>query len=199
MKGTSVDRKIALLSGLPRPGGNFLTLTSLARLFGVSVASARVVGRRYEKKGLLRRVGPGLYANLLAKPSREQLATLLSPPSYLSFEYVLQRSGVSTQAPAELACVTRGRSRRVKTPWGSLQYHHFGPERFFGFRKEDVEGGQAWVAEPEKALLDWLYMGLLSGRRPQVDEFDLDRLDPKKLRAYARKFPPAVAALAGLA
>ena len=187
---TGVDEKIRRLLGLPQPGGNFLTLTSLSRLFDVSLASARVVGNRYERKAVLKRVGPGLYANLLAKPTREELACLLGPPNYISFNYALLRHGISTQVPAELACVTRQRSRVVDSPWGRIRYHCFQPSLFFGFTRETLHGGaHCWLAEPEKALLDQFYLGLLDGTPPDLDELDRSRLDKAKLKRYARRFP----------
>lgn len=191
-----VDEKIRRLAALPRPEGNFLSLTSLARLFEISVPSARVVAKRYERKAVLRRVGPELWANLLGDPSREQLAGLLHPPGYLSCEFALLRSGAITQIPRELIVVTTGRPRRVSTPWGPLRYQHVAPERFFGFDVQRLEtGAQTWVAEPEKALVDWVYLGGRAGEGPALDEVDFRRLDRKKLRRYAAAFPPQVARL----
>src|SRR5205814_1695286 len=98
--------KIMALAKLPRPAGNFVSLSSLAQLLELPVTSARIAARRLEKKGVVSRVGPGLYANLLAEPSLEQLAGLLWPPSYLSLEWALAFHGLSTQRPSEATCVT---------------------------------------------------------------------------------------------
>lgn len=190
---TRPDEKVRRLAALPRPEGNFLSLTSLAHLFEVAPASARVVARRYEKKAVLRRVGPRLWANLLGAPSREQLAGILHPPAYLSCETALLRCGAITQVPHELVAVTTGRPRLVRTPWGPLRFQHLGKERFFAFGKEILESGApVWIAEPEKALLDWVYLGQRAGSSPALDEVDPRRLDRARLAAYARRFPPAV-------
>lgn len=190
-----VDEKIRRLASLPRPEGNFLSLATLARLFEVSPASARVVARRYERKAALKRVGPSLWANLLGDPTREQLAGVLYQPAYLSCELPLLRCGAITQIPSELVVVTTGRPRRVDTPWGALRFQHVAPPRFFGFRKEALGGrAQTWLAEPEKALLDWVYLGQHEGFPPALDEVDFGRLDHNRLRRYAAKFPPQVAA-----
>ena len=78
---TGQAQKILSLAKLPRPAGNFLSLTSLAHLLGLELPSTRLAALRLEKKGILSRVGPGLYANLLAETSLEQLASLLWSPS----------------------------------------------------------------------------------------------------------------------
>lgn len=191
--GLPVDRKLRLLAGLPRPGGNFLSLTSLARLFEVAIASARVIARRYADKGVLRRVGPRLYANFMAAPGREQLAVLLRAPAYLSAEWALGFHGASTQIAADPVCVTLRRPGLVATPWGPIRYHALGRARFFGFRKERLpDGVEVWVAEPEKALLDWLYLSLRRGEPAELGELRWSRLDRERLRRYALSFPLAL-------
>lgn len=182
--------KTRLLASLGSPEGDFLTLTSLAALLGLPVQSARVAARRLEKRGLLTRVGPALYANRLGKPTLEALAARLWPPSYLSFEWALRRHGVSTQVPAEPACVTTRRGRLARTPWGTVRYHRFPPALFTGFAEESVAGGApAWVAVPEKAALDTLYLRLLRGEPAETDEWDLRRLDPAALGRLLPLYP----------
>ena len=170
---TGPAQKILCLSKLPRPAGNFLSLSSLSQLLGLSVPSTRLAARRLEKKGVLSRVGPGLYANRLAEPSLEQLAGLMWVPSYLSLEWALAYHGLSAQKPSEATCVTLHRPRRVDTVLGTVSYSHLSKSLFFGFRKEPVRAGvEAWVAEPEKALLDWIYLRCRSGEPIAFDELD---------------------------
>lgn len=178
---------------LPRPAGNFLTLSSLAQLLGLPLISTRIAARRLEKKKLLSRVGPGLYANLLADPSLEQLASLLWAPNYLSLEWALAYHGLSTQKPSEATCVTLHRPRRVQTTLGILSYFHLSKPLFFGFRKETIRPGtEAWVAEPEKAFLDWIYLRRRAGEPVALDEIDLRALNSTVLKRYQKAFPPFV-------
>ena len=89
--------------------------------------------------------------------------------------------------------MTLQRPRRVRTVLGSLSYAHLSKPLFFGFRKETVRPGvEAWVAEPEKALLDWVYLRRKSGEPIAFDEIDFSRLDPEILKTYSRKFPVTV-------
>jgi predicted transcriptional regulator of viral defense system len=185
--------KVLALAKLPRPAGNFLSLSSLAHLLDLPLRSARVIARRLEHKNVLRRVGPGLYANLLADPSLEQLAALLWAPAYLSMEWALHYHGISYQKPAEATCITLGRPRRVQTDWGTLSYFHLSKTLFFGFRKEMVRPGlESWVAEPEKALLDWVYLRRRAGEPISFDELHLKTLRSDVLMRYESAFPASV-------
>jgi hypothetical protein len=48
------------------------------------------------------------------------------------------------------------------------------------------------IAEPEKALLDWVYLSLQGGIRPNWDEIEFKSVSKKKLAEYASKFPGSV-------
>jgi hypothetical protein len=48
------------------------------------------------------------------------------------------------------------------------------------------------IAEPEKALLDWIYLNRQEGLPTPLDEVNLRFLEPAKLRSYALRFPRAV-------
>lgn len=187
--------KIVRLTKLRRSGGNFLSLSTLSQLLELPLASARVAARRLEKRGILSRVGPALYANLLAEPSLEQLAVLLWPPSYISLEWALAYHGVITQKPHEMTCVTLQRPRRVRTALGTLSYCHLSKALFFGFRKVSLRPDvQTWLADPEKALLDWIYLRRRAGEAISLEEIDPRACRPRRLARYARLFPTFVQA-----
>jgi predicted transcriptional regulator of viral defense system len=187
------SEKLLTLAKLPRPAGNFVTLSSLAQLLELPLPSARIAAGRLEKKGVLWRVGPGLYANRLADPSIEQLAGILWSPSYLSLEWALAFHGISQQKTSEATCVTLHRPRRVQTPLGTLSFVHVAKSLFFGFKKEPVlPGVESWVAEPEKALLDWIYLRRRAGEPIALDEFRLSLLRPTILKQYSQPFPASV-------
>ena len=55
--------------------------------------------------------------------------------------------------------VTPGRPCRVDTPLGSYTFRHLQKGLLTGYRRTSLTGGQeAFVAVPEKALLDLLYL-----------------------------------------
>lgn len=61
---------------------------------------------------------------------------------------------------------------------------------FFGFKKQKIRAGiEAWVAEPEKALLDWVYLRRRAGEPVALDEIDWHLLRPAVLKSYLKAFP----------
>jgi hypothetical protein len=114
---------------------------------------------------------------------------MLRPEAYLSLETVLRASGVSTQSPTVLTCVTPGRSGEFRAKSVSIIFRRLSRNLFWGFQERSTRYGKYNVADPEKALLDWVYLGRQEGSTIKTDELDLQRLDRGKLLQYAARFP----------
>lgn len=115
-----------------------------------------------------------------------ELVNVLRPESYISLESALVDRGIITQSPAVLTCVTLGypktfRSRSVTTVY-----------LFWGFEQKRTRYNSYRIAEPEKALLDWIYLSRQEGLPTPLDEISIQFLDIAKLRSYAKKFPRTV-------
>ena len=52
--------------------------------------------------------------------------------------------------------------------------------------------GSYKIAEPEKALLDWVYLQRQEGLPVALDELSLNPIDKKKLQKYALQYPNSV-------
>lgn len=185
----TADRWIALLQDLAGQGQDFLTLPGLRRLTGLREGAVRKAVLRLEKKGYLARVGRGLYANRFGHPTLEALAMIVGAPCYISFESALERYGILSQMPLVLTCASTSRSERRRSPLGEILFHRLQPALFFGYRAED---GILW-AEPEKALLDWIYIHRKRhGIPPALDELDRGPLDVERLQDWASRYPRSV-------
>jgi predicted transcriptional regulator of viral defense system len=77
-------------------------------------------------------------------------------PSYVSLQSALYFHGMISQVPAVTYAVSLARARRFDTPLGVVSVHHVTPGFFFGF--EDTGRQGAFIASPEKALVDFLYL-----------------------------------------
>lgn len=77
-------------------------------------------------------------------------------PSYISLQTALFHYGMISQIPAVTYAVSLARTKRYKTPLGTIAIHHIKPEFFFGY--EIIPKTQIKIATPEKALLDILYL-----------------------------------------
>ena len=52
--------------------------------------------------------------------------------------------------------------------------------------------GSYQLAEPEKAVLDSVYLALQDGIEPALDELEFDQVSRRKLLDYAKRFPNTV-------
>lgn len=114
--------------------------------------------------GEVLRVARGLYclrADLLAfKLDPRLFAPLICGPSYLSFESALAYWGWIPEAVYSFASASMGRSREFETPFGVFSYRRVPQESFYAGveRVESDAGGAFFVAEPLKAMADWVYL-----------------------------------------
>jgi hypothetical protein len=146
--------------------------------------------RRQEKRGLVEHLGKKIFINRLVLDfSGRELINTLRPEAYLSLETVLRDSGMSTQSPTVLTCVTPGRPGEFRAKSVSISFRRISKNLFWGFQEKRTRYGKYNIAEPEKALLDWVYLRRQEGSTINTDELDLQRLDRGKLLQYAAKFP----------
>ena len=173
----------ARLSGL-------LRIDELAREFDVSEVVVGNALRRQEERGLVEHLGKKIFINRLVPDfSGRELINILRPEAYLSLETVLRDSGVSTQSPTVLTCVTPGRPGEFRAKSVSINFRRLSKNLFWGFQEKRTRYGKYNIADPEKALLDWVYLRRQEGSNIHTDELDLQRLDRGKLLQYAARFP----------
>lgn len=165
----------------------------LARKHAVDLKVVSKALSRYERRGLVERVTHKIYVNKLAADFVPQdLINVLRPNSYLSLESALHHWGISTQATALLTCVTKDKSRDFNGKSFSISYRSISPKLFWGFIEKRTRYSKYRIAEPEKALLDWIYLCLQEGFAPSLDELDFKRIDRPKLLDYAKQYPSTV-------
>ena len=105
---------------------------------------------------------------------------------------VLREVGISSQTPVSITCVTTGEPASFTSRTVSITFRHIKPALFWGFQTRRTLYGTYNFAEPEKALLDWLYLERKRGVEVITDEFDVHKLDREKLLLYAQKYPRPV-------
>ena len=180
---------LRILQRASREGGKVFSLESLRRVSGLSGASLRKALSRLRKKGVITHVGPRLYMNPFSPASLEELAMVLGHPCYISFESALSRYGILSQSPQVLTCATRRKPKGISTPLGEIVLRHISPRLFGGYREEN---GILW-AEPEKALLDWLYWkSKVEGPLADLKELNLEETDSGRLRTWVERFPSSI-------
>jgi hypothetical protein len=73
-----------------------------------------------------------------------------------------------------------------------IVYRKISKDLFWGFLEKKTRYSMYKIAEPEKALLDWIYFHLQNGLPVQLDEIQFEKLSRSKLVSYAKKYPSTV-------
>ena len=165
----------------------------LARRYSIKEKAVGNALRRQERRGLVEHVSNKIYINKLAHDfSSKDLVNLLRPEAYISLESALAEWGISTQSPSLLTCVTTGFGRKFRSPSVRIVYRHIGKPLYWGFQEKRTRHGHYRIAEPEKALLDWIYLKRQEGLPVALDELNLRITDREKLLRYCQKYPKSV-------
>ena len=116
----------------------------------------------WTKKGYLLRLRNGMYAFAKDKTriKGEEIAGFLYGPSYLSLETALGWYGFIPEMVYGYVSVTSKINRHFINEFGTFTYRHIKAELFWGYIQMKTENGHILMAEPEKALLDYLYLNL---------------------------------------
>jgi hypothetical protein len=150
------------------------------------------------RKGLVIRLRKGLYVlndtDRRITPSRLFLANQLYIPSYVSTEYALHFYDLIPERVADITSVSSKKTVTFQNYFGRFVYQHIKLKTFTGYHMlKDENNFNVLIAEPEKALLDYLYLNLsdFSNVDMMVESLrlqNLDSLNQKKLIKFARLF-----------
>ncbi|MCM8756592.1 MAG: hypothetical protein NC817_00970, partial [Candidatus Omnitrophica bacterium] len=95
-----------------------------------------------------------LYELTLKLSDIVEIANIIYQLSYLSFTYCLGRLGILNQIAYEIEFATPRKSKRLQIRNRSVVFKKISKKLFFGYALKD----NIFVAEPEKALLDTIYL-----------------------------------------
>jgi predicted transcriptional regulator of viral defense system len=165
----------------------------LAKKFKLPVHSVVVSLGRQQKRGLVERVHATLYLNKLSAGfSPKDVVNQIDPSAYVSLDSALVEWGISTQSPIGLTCVSAAKTRIIRSPSAFIKYRKIKKDLYWGFLEKKSRFGTYKLAEPEKALLDWLYFRYQDGLPANLDEFQFQNINLKRLFEGAKKFPKSV-------
>jgi len=179
--------------------------TGLLLAGDVDPADVRRQLSRWTKAGRTYQLRRGLYALAppfqKVKPHPFLVANRLVRGSYVSCQSALAYYGLTPELVLVTTSVSSARPARWDTPLGGFEFRYIKTDLLRGYRLIEVSRGQhAFVASPEKALLDLVHLqpggdapGYLGELRLQnLDRLDLDELarqadlaDSPKLRRAA--------------
>ncbi len=152
---------------------------------GERIQQVRVQLNRWVQSGKVVRLHKGWYT--MAKPYRRVtismavVACSIKPGSYVSLQSALSQHGLIPEYVPETVSVTTGRPQLLHTPFGRIRYRHLKKEAFWGYEETAYGNQTAFIARPEKALLDLFYFTPGSVDRPYVRELRLQNLEHLRL------------------
>lgn len=164
------------------------TPLDIKRLFGISKVAATFLIHRYAKKGLIKRLKRGLYSLHDTHISSFCLANKLYTPSYISFDTALSHYGLIPETVYSITSATTKATRRFTVQGINYTYQTLKKEFFTGYRAVKYQGETVLLAEPEKALADYLYFVELKKRTFSYERLNLKKIKKIKLIAYVRLF-----------
>ena len=162
-----------------------------AGALGVRAPSAKIACHRYAKKGLVVRLKRDLYATRQAWDHfREEdffmAANRLQVPSYVSFTTALSYYQITTQVQKSfIESVGTVRSWSQEVEGVQFRYTKLPAGLYRGFVKKE----NFFIALPEKAFLDTLYLTALGRYRFDLSAMDLGKMDPKEIGKQSKIFP----------
>lgn len=176
---------IKMLRGFNKP---YFTVADLEKILGMRRDSLYVTLNRLVGSGVLIRLKRGVYQPEFQGLELEKIANELYYPSYLSFESALSRYGILSQIPYTLTFATTRRSKKLTLRTREVEYRQLKKEYFFGYILDD----SLYVAEPEKAVLDQLYLLSIGKATSDISEWSLVGMEENKFLDYSKRFPKRV-------
>lgn len=181
-------KSVELLKKFKEMNKTFFTIEDLEKITGLSRKSLFVALNRWVKMGILERIGRGIYIPLGEDISVEKIASSLYLPNYLSFESALARYGILNVIPYSLTFVTTRKTKSYIIYGREVIFRKLKRNLFFGYQ----EKGGIYIALPEKALLDQIYMFTKGIASFDISEMDLSKISKKRLKGLIPPYPSNV-------
>ncbi|MFA4889532.1 MAG: hypothetical protein WC628_08190 [Candidatus Omnitrophota bacterium] len=171
---------------LQAKGVRLFSPVDFQRLFGVSLRAAQEFIKDHHVD-LFFKIRNGLYALRTDPPAEEAIANRLYAPSYISFEYALSRYGIIPESVYAITSVTTRITREFIVNNKSFTYSRIKKQAYRGYKTEKMGGVTVLIAEPEKALADYLYFVDLK-RKTLNERLTTRKLNKKTVIEYVKLF-----------
>ncbi|MBW1930697.1 MAG: type IV toxin-antitoxin system AbiEi family antitoxin domain-containing protein [Deltaproteobacteria bacterium] len=176
---------------LRKIGKPYFGYEDIARVLNISPNSAKVAASRYVKAGILIRIKRNLYVlfenwAVMSLEQKFTIANLIQVPSYISLMTALGYYEITTQLQQDyIESVGVRRTKDITIEKTVFRYTKIKPELYSGFKR--MRG--FFIAEPEKAFVDALYLQSLGRRSIDTSSLDVDKLDWPMVLQISKSFP----------
>jgi len=163
----------------------------IAKVLGISKASAKVSASRYVRQGILLRIKKNIYVlrevwDAAGREEKFSLVNLGQVPSYISLMTALDYYDITSQVQRDLfESVAVKRTKEINLKGSVFRYVKITGALYFGFKKEKG----FFIATPEKALLDAFYLMSYGRYALDISALDTMKLDKTEIKQLSREFP----------
>ena len=158
------------------------------RIFGVTKSAANFFINYHLKTGFFAKLRSGLYM-LADRPANNYLiANRLYTPSYISFDAALSFHGVIPETVYVITSATTRTTREFAVRNIRFVYHKLKKEVYAGYKPIKYLDSTILIAEPEKALADYLYFVALKKRDLHYERLNLKKIKKARLLNYVKLF-----------
>ncbi len=190
MKASSLQNIRVFIKKVGRP---VFTTHELVAVSGKSASTVIQSLKRLVRQGLLMKLSRGVWIEPGARAiSPFEMIPYLLPRQrvYVSFITALHLHGIIEQIPQVMTLASPSHTKMINTKAGVFSIHQIAPAFFEGF--DWYKGGENFlIAEPEKALIDSLYLS--SRKKKQFEHFPELHFPPefsfKKAARWAERIP----------
>ena len=174
---------------LKKTGLTLFSILDYQRILEVkNYSSARSNISRYLKLGLIQKARKGLYFLTDNSPSNFEIANKIYQPSYISFETALSFYGIIPETIYEVTSATTRFPRKFNVNNIRFSYKKIKKDCFNGYKSLKYKNSYILIAEPEKALADYLYFVALGVKQLIYERINLGKIQKNKLLVYAQSF-----------
>ena len=159
------------------------TSQDFVNIFNIDRKVATVKLSRYKAKGYLISPRRGIYYLRDEVGDKFRIANKVYSPSYVSLDTALSRHNIIPETVYTITSVTTKATREFTDEQTTYRYYKIKKQAYIGYDLiNDV-----LIADPEKALVDYLYFVAL-GKRVLNDRMDIAKLDKQNIFNYANYF-----------
>ena len=169
----------------------YFTANEVAEALSIRPESARVLCSRYVAGRMLIRLKRNVYMlkerwDYLDESEIMRVANILQVPSYISLTTALSYYGCTTQMQQNFV-ESVGLNRTYNRTIEKVEFNYIKVSRvfYYGFDRQK----EVFIASPEKALADALYLTSLGRYSLDFAALEKSRIDLKKLEVLLKTFP----------
>jgi len=169
----------------------YFTYQDVAKVLSIAEDSARVLSTRYVKQKYLIRLKRNFYIlkerwDSITPNQRLELANILQVPSYISLMTALSFYEYTTQVQQKfIESISLYRTFIKDIDGIVFNYSKIKNDFYFGFSKKN----NIFIASPEKAFIDSLYLNYLGKYNLDLSSLNLEKIDKKACENILQKYP----------